>query len=275
MVGCIVGLLSGVNAIRKLQKIKAGGREFLSIADITNLIVNLQDAKRNLSHEQFSAVYSVFQCLMKCRTKLEFDLYGYYEQATIIIGVFNQIAPYEKYSGMEKTEALFFMDGIMPILEDLKPKSEALLSGLIANNPELKKFFSFKDQDIEVFLTGLVNGRKEKGNDKYIDYMIQNCHYLKKEHATAFCGVLVANDLYGKDTALDLMDKLFMKWINSETVESIHGPVEGWMSHTIAFLCGVLYPNEIVTKDESDQLSEYYSDLWMQHYINLQKQGQH
>lgn len=261
-----MGLFSGLKAMKKVEKIKAGGKELLSIADITNLIINLPDAKRNLSSNQFSAVHSLFQYLQKCRTNMELDLTGYYEEAAIIIGIFNQIAPYEKYSGMEQTEALFFMNGIKPLLDELKPRSEALLNSIKVSCPELNKYFSLKTQDIELLLTEMVNSRKAKEDDDYINYLMQNCHFLKREHATAFYGVLIANALYGKNKALDLMDQLFLKWINSETHESINRLMEERIydpQSKIAFFCGVLFPNGVVTKEESDRLSKTYTDLWI------------
>lgn len=269
-----MGLFSGLKAMKKVEKIKAGGKELLSIADITNLIINLPDAKRNLSSNQFSAVHSLFQCLQKCRTNMELDLTGYYEEAAIIIGIFNQIAPYEKYSGMEQTEALFFMNGIKPLLDELKPRSEALLNSIKVSCPELNKYFSLKTQDIELLLTEMVNSRKAKEDDDYINYLMQNCHFLNREHATAFYGVLIANALYGKNKALDLMDQLFLKWINSETHESINRPMEERIydpQSKIAFFCGVLFPNGVVTKEESDRLSKTYTDLWIQHTMRLRE----
>ena len=103
---------------------------------------------------------------------------------------------------------------------------------------------------------------------------MQNCHFLKKEHATAFYGVLIANSLYGKNKALDLMDQLFLKWINSETLESINRPMEESIydpQSKIAFFCGVLFPNGVVTKEESDRLAKTYTDLWIQHTMKLRE----
>lgn len=262
-----MGLFSGIKAMRKLAKIKSGGQETLSIADITNLIINLQDAKQNLPNDQFIVVHSLFHALQKCHTSMKMDLAGYYEEATTIIGIFNQVAPYEKYSGMEKTEALFFMEDIRPLLEELKPKSDALLNGIRASNPELNKYFSEKEKDIEILLTELVNSRKQKEDEEYIDYIVQNGHFIKREHAKAFYGVLIANYIYGKDKALELMDRLFMKWINAVTIESINKPTEESIyspENHIAFFCGILLPNGVVTKEESNRLSETYSNRWIE-----------
>jgi len=97
-----MGLLSGISAMRKLEKLKAGGKEKLSIADITNLIINLPDGNRNLPINQFNAVYALFKALQKCRTALEMNLDGYYKQAAIIIGIFNQVVSAESELGRQK-----------------------------------------------------------------------------------------------------------------------------------------------------------------------------
>lgn len=269
-----MGLLSGLKAMKKLGRMKSGGKEFLSIADITNLIINLPNAKKNLSNDQFSAVYTLFRCLQKCRTNMELDLSGYYEESAIIIGIFNRIAPYEKYSGMEKTEALFFINEMKPLLDELKTQSDALLNGIKESCPELNKYFISQEKDIETQLIEIVNDQKTKEDEDYINYLIQHVPFLKREHATAFHGVLIANHLYGKEKALDLMDQLFMKWINFEISESSDKTLEESMYDPrtkIPFLCGALFPNGVVTKEESDHLSKYYTDLWMQYIMKSQK----
>lgn len=268
-----MGLFSGIRAIRTMAKIKSGGKGALSLADISMLIISLQDARRNLLKDEFKAVELLFQCLQKCHSKMELDLAAYYEQAAVIIGLFNQIAPYEKYSGMEKTEALFFMNDIRPILEELNPKSEALLNSIIATNPELSKYLLSKEADPEFMLLDLVNRHRTADDDDYINYLMQNCHFLKKEHATAFYGILIVNHLYGKEKALNIMDKLFMKWINLETIDNTSKPIEERIYNNpqnyIPFFCGVLLPNGVVTKEESDQLSRIYTDLCEKHTAKL------
>lgn len=136
-----MGIFSGMRALNRLKKIKSGGKEPLSIADITNLIINLPDASKNLSKEQYNAVYALFQALGRCRSEMILDMDGYSKEAIKIIGIFNRIAPYEMYSGMDKTEAIFFMNGINPLLEEMMPQSQELLNSIKAVNPQLKKYF--------------------------------------------------------------------------------------------------------------------------------------
>lgn len=247
-------LLSGMNAMRKMVKIKAGGKEKLSIADITAFIINLQDGERNLSDQQFKAIYALYKALRKCHTKMEMDLNGYYEQAAIIIGIFNQVAPYEKYSGMEKTEALFFMEDIEPLLLLSKPRSESLLNSIRLSNPELNKYFSEEEMDIEVYLIELANKYKDKDWDDYIAQLMEKGSLIiRREHATMFVGILIAYKLYGKSKALELTDKLFRKWINEE--KGLH------LQFRINFLSGALSGLKIMTREELDQFIDVYRDL--------------
>lgn len=107
-----MGIISGIQAMIAVQKLKNGETARLSIAQITNLIINLPDAQRKLTKQQFDDVCSLYFELNKCRTKHQVDLYGYYDIAVDIIKRFDNIAPYEKYSGGNELEFSFLMDRI-------------------------------------------------------------------------------------------------------------------------------------------------------------------
>lgn len=260
-----MGIFSGLRAINKLKKIQAGGKESFSIADITNLIINLSDASRNLSKEEYEAVYALFCALGKCRSNMLLDIKGYYEEAVTIIGIFNQIAPYEKYSGMDKTEALFFMSGIRPILEEIQPKSEELLNHIKKINPKIEQYFLLRKKSVEDLLKQIVDVYNTKEAAEYINYLFDNSQFLKKEHIKAFYGILIVNHLQGKEKALELLDKLFIEWIESETKESLGMPVEEKPQYNIGFFCGVLVPNGVLTNEECDHLRDHYVRLMAQH----------
>lgn len=55
--------------MKEVNKIKKGDKGNLSISQITNLIINLPDAKEKLSSEEFNQVYNLFNELQKCNTK--------------------------------------------------------------------------------------------------------------------------------------------------------------------------------------------------------------
>lgn len=94
-----MGMFGDIKAIKDLQKIKKGGTAKLSISQVTGLITNMMDARKNLSEEQFNGVYKLFNELRKCNTKIEMDKSEYSETAVDIIKRFDKIAPYIKYSG--------------------------------------------------------------------------------------------------------------------------------------------------------------------------------
>lgn len=107
-----MGLFDGFKAMKEVNKIKKGGKGNLSIAQITNLIINLPDAKAKLSSEEFNQIYNLFNELQKCNTKMELDKEEYYNTAADIITKFDKIAPYEKYGGGNELEYSFMMDEI-------------------------------------------------------------------------------------------------------------------------------------------------------------------
>lgn len=94
-----MGILADIKAIKNVQKIKNGENVKLSISQITGLITNMVEAKKNLEPEQFQDIYKLFTELRTCNTKMEMNLDEYYRTAKDIIKRFDSIAPYEKYSG--------------------------------------------------------------------------------------------------------------------------------------------------------------------------------
>ena len=123
----MVGYVSGVKAISGVQKIMRGGKAKLSISQITMLIVNLQDAQKNLSKEQFQSVYSMYLAFTKCNTKMLIGLSEYYETACQIISVFNKLAPYELYSGGNKIETKFLLQEV----EKMEAENSDFASGML------------------------------------------------------------------------------------------------------------------------------------------------
>ena len=96
-----------------IQRIKLlGGTAELSIAQITYLIINLQDAQQNLTGQQFAEVYSIFQEMQRYTAKIKMDFNGYLDTAVKIIRRFDEVAPYEKYSGNDEDECALMMEDI-------------------------------------------------------------------------------------------------------------------------------------------------------------------
>ncbi|MCI6956703.1 MAG: hypothetical protein SPI15_08945 [Candidatus Faecousia sp.] len=107
-----MGIISGIQAISGVQKIKNGGMAKLSISQVTSLIINLPDAQKNLSKEEYNRVYSLFSQMEKCTTKMLMNMDLYFDTVVKIIKKFDKIAPYEKYSGGNEIEFSFLMADI-------------------------------------------------------------------------------------------------------------------------------------------------------------------
>lgn len=107
-----MGFIADLKALGDIQKIKSGGKAKLSISQITGLIINLSDAKRNLEAQRYTEICLLFDKLRKCNTKIEMTYETYLLYAVDIIKRFDAIAPYEKYSGGNKTEFSFLMEEI-------------------------------------------------------------------------------------------------------------------------------------------------------------------
>lgn len=106
------GLIDGEKALQAMEKIRMGGTAELSVAQITNMIVNMPDAKQALPKEQFEQVYLLYTCLMTETEKSEMDLGDYMEVATQIVKAFNETAPYELYSGADQQETKQMLDAL-------------------------------------------------------------------------------------------------------------------------------------------------------------------
>lgn len=107
-----MGIFADVIGMKNLQKIKTGAIAKLSISQITCLITNMPDAQKKLSNEDFQKVYSLYTELRKCTTKIPMDLNTYTDTALKIIKKFDEIAPYEKFSGGNELEYSFLMQDI-------------------------------------------------------------------------------------------------------------------------------------------------------------------
>lgn len=93
-----------------MDKINAGEYADISIAQITNCIISLQDAKKKLSDEQYDNIFELYLELQKNTKKLTINLETYYEISGSIIKKFDQIAPYELYSGADPAETALLMN---------------------------------------------------------------------------------------------------------------------------------------------------------------------
>ena len=111
----------------------------------------------------------------------------------------------------------------------------------------------------------MVDAYDTKEAEKCINYLFDNNYFLKREHLKAFYGILIVNHLHGKAKALELLDKLFIEWIESEAKENLNLPLEEKLKYSIGFFCDVLVPKDVLADEECDRLSDKYVSLIAKH----------
>ena len=218
-----MGFFADIQAIKGVTRIKSGGTAKLSISQITCLITNMPDARKNLSNSEFESVYALYKELRKCNTKMEMDTDGYVDTAVKIIKKFDEIAPYEKYSGGNELEFSFMMDDIREF-------------------PDESNIFSVQKRKEIVF---------DEEDKKYMDYIMeQSSGQVNQDDARDIMRVIYYNHEYGKAEALKEFDIVINRIIENNGIDALY---------KVSFLSGLLCPNGVVTKEESDELSNKYS----------------
>lgn len=107
-----MGLFADLKAMRDVQRIKSGGKASLSVSSISNMIINLTDANRNLPKDDYNKVFDIYLKMRKCTTKIDMDINGYYKVAIDILHEFDKVVPCEPYLGLEPFEASLLMNEI-------------------------------------------------------------------------------------------------------------------------------------------------------------------
>lgn len=95
----MIKMSDGLDALKVSQSIKNGSTGDLSIAQITCLIISLQDAKKNLSATEYRDVETLFLFLQSFKDKKNYDIFELEQTSKVIIQHFNVLAPYKYYSG--------------------------------------------------------------------------------------------------------------------------------------------------------------------------------
>lgn len=80
-----MAFFSDLKAAADVQRIKHGGTAKLSLSQITCLIVNMADARKNLPERQFNEVYKLYRKIRKATTKIQMDMHTYTQTAAKII----------------------------------------------------------------------------------------------------------------------------------------------------------------------------------------------
>ena len=214
-----MGLFTGIKAMKAIQKIKNGGKAKLSYAMISSVIINLQDAKRKLSSEKYRAIENLYFDFQKCNTLFDVDTEGYLRLCEDVIKKFDAIAPYELYSGGSELEFSMLMDDIR---KADRQKSETIHES-IADSYEV--------------------------DEEYIKSLLAGNPIATYEDAVDFYKVLVEAKINGKNAALRKFDA-FVDQVAKRNPQNA--------MLIVPYFCGALYPNGIVSKEESNNLSQKY-----------------
>ena len=99
-----MGVISGIDALLSVKKLKKGKSAFLSIAQIASMLINLVDAKKSLSDDKYNQIYELFISMQRCNKKIEFNWLSCLATCSEIIQKFDAIAPYRNYSGASLIE---------------------------------------------------------------------------------------------------------------------------------------------------------------------------
>lgn len=217
-----MGLFSDLKAMNDLQQIKHGGVGKLSLSQITCFIVNMPDAKKNLSAKEYDSIYGLYKKLRKCTTKMAMDMKGYTDTAVEIIKMFDRIAPYEKYSGANEIEISFMMNEICSEAEESIPAE-----------------MIFDDED-----------------KKYMKYLMDGSSgILDRQGAEKLLMILKCNYDNGKTKALELLDRMALKMIEAEDLNTL--------AFKLPFMTETLVKNGVISKEEAITLNNKYNDLCM------------
>ncbi|MBE6806821.1 MAG: hypothetical protein E7527_02230 [Ruminococcaceae bacterium] len=120
-----MGIFADLRAIANVQKIRNGSTAKLSISQITNLLVNMMDARNNLSVQQYREVCILFERLRKDKKKIKVDYREYLRIALGIIMEFDLIAPYELFCGGDSEEFSLLLNAVR---QETRPSADFELS---------------------------------------------------------------------------------------------------------------------------------------------------
>lgn len=104
-----LNLLNYVEKVNRISKDKAATAYFTT-SEIANAIVNLLDAQRYLSQEEYYFVLIVFEVCNMLKDKLLLNYDGFLDVCNEIMAHFDLIAPYYKFCGDPNMQIAKFID---------------------------------------------------------------------------------------------------------------------------------------------------------------------
>ena len=97
--GMFGNISKGRKAMKALQDIKKGKTAQLSYSMLSMTLVNMLDARSNLTAEEFSGVYNLYKQYQSDNTMYDVDLNKLNSMVEEMVEKFNEIAPFESYCG--------------------------------------------------------------------------------------------------------------------------------------------------------------------------------
>lgn len=240
-----MGLFSAISALTAIRKLKMGKSAKLSLAQIADGIINLQDAYKKLPSEEFQRVYDLYKAFQGAKTKLELhSMDDYYLYAIDIIKKFDKIAPYELYSGGNELEFSLFMDEIRGI----DPKTESVE---VEETPK-------KTANIPHEVSGMSARENREAfteREECINYITKNSNgMLSRQDAERFADILLICAHQGKTKAVEA----FYNFVD-ETI-SLYSDNPGLFITINGFCKGALEANGIINQAEAQKMSAFISD---------------
>ena len=104
-----MSIFSYIHRIKKIQK-NLGATCFFSASEITSNIINLWDAKKRLSQQEYFYVCVIYETYQKINDKICLDYMGFMGVCNDIIAHFDLVAPYYKYCGNDKLNLERYLD---------------------------------------------------------------------------------------------------------------------------------------------------------------------
>ncbi len=98
-------LFTGISALKKVNSLRMGKPVYMSKAEIVMITINLSDAYKNLPIDKYNTIRAMFGLAQRNRTKMHIScLDDYYDIVRQLALTFNDVAPFELYSGLSKNE---------------------------------------------------------------------------------------------------------------------------------------------------------------------------
>jgi len=132
-----------VNKINKNPYKKAK----FSVSEILYHLINLIDAKNNLSEEDYCNVRILFDVYSQLKDKNLLDLDGYLDTSTRLIASFDMLAPCYCFSGNQKSKFLF--KTLEEGKQDYREKAKELFKTIDVNSLEWWEQFNEIFQDFK------------------------------------------------------------------------------------------------------------------------------